>query len=281
MVDNQLANHGLIITGGGSGIGARVARRAADAGAKVAILDLTDSLGVSNGRSIHYVACDVTDETAVAQAMAAARERLGRVDGVFANAGIIGVQAPIEDLTPAEWRQTLDVCLNGVFYTLHAAIPHLTPGGAIVATSSITGTRSFATEGAAAYAAAKAGVAALVRLAAVELGRLEIRVNAIAPGAVLDTHLWEDWTRLRNLEKLAHERLIDAPLCNVETTSDDIADLVLFLLSDSARRISGAVIHIDGAQSLLGGGILRSGRRQESSALSLPPPSGSRLQPAQ
>jgi NAD(P)-dependent dehydrogenase (short-subunit alcohol dehydrogenase family) len=280
MADISLANRGLVITGGGSGIGAKVARRAVDAGARVAILDLKDSDGVANGRSIHYVACDVTDETVVAQSMATARERLGQLDGVFANAGIIGVQAPVEDLTPAEWRQTLDVCLNGVFYTIHAVIPHLTSGGAIVATSSITGTRSFATEGAAAYAAAKAGVAALVQLAAVELGRLGIRVNAIAPGAVLDTHLWEEWTRLRNLEKLAHERLIDAPLRNAETTSDDIADLVLFLLSDLARRISGAVIHIDGAQSLLGGGILKSGQRQESSALSLPPPSGSRLQPA-
>jgi len=129
-------------------------------------------------------------------------------------------------------------------------------------TSSITGTRSFATEGAAAYASAKAGIAALVQLAAVELGRYGIRVNAVAPGAVLDTRLWDERTMLRNLDKLAHERLIDAPLVGPPTTSEDVADLVLYLLSSAARRISGAVVHIDGAQSLLGGGILREGRSE-------------------
>jgi NAD(P)-dependent dehydrogenase (short-subunit alcohol dehydrogenase family) len=276
----SLADRGVVVTGGGSGIGARVARRAAEVGARVAILDLRDSDGLADGGSIHYLACDVTDAAQVDNAMASAGQLLGRVDGIFANAGITGVQAPIDELTPAEWRQTLDVCLNGVFYTIQSAISYLTPSsGSIVATSSITGTRSFATEGGAAYAAAKAGVAALVQLAAVELGRLGIRVNAVAPGAVLDTRLWDQWTRLRGLEKLAHERLIDAPLANPETTTDDIADLVLFLLSDSARRISGAIIHIDGAQSLLGGGILKSGRREQSAAMTLPPPSGSRLPP--
>jgi NAD(P)-dependent dehydrogenase (short-subunit alcohol dehydrogenase family) len=123
--------------------------------------------------------------------------------------------------------------------------------------SSITGTRSFATEGAAAYAAAKAGVAALAQIAAVELGRHGIRVNTVAPGAVLDTRLWDERTAIRNLDTLAHERRIDAPLVGPGTTAQDIAKLVVFLLGPHARRISGALIHIDAAQSLLGGGILK------------------------
>src|SRR5207248_349564 len=83
---------------------------------------------------------------------------LGGLDGVVASAGINGVLAPIEDLDPGEWKQTLSVCLDGAFNAIHSAVPHLAGrDGAIVLISSITGTRSFATEGAAAYAAAKAG----------------------------------------------------------------------------------------------------------------------------
>ena len=123
--------------------------------------------------------------------------------------------------------------------------------------SSITGTRSFATEGAAAYAAAKAGATALAQLAAVELGPRGIRVNVVAPGGVLDTRLLAERTSARGLERLGHERHIDAALAGDATTSADVAELVLFLLSDAARRISGAVVHLDGAQSLLGGGVLK------------------------
>jgi NAD(P)-dependent dehydrogenase (short-subunit alcohol dehydrogenase family) len=265
-----MASSGVVITGGGSGIGAMVARQCARRGFAVAVLDLKDTDEVGDGVTTHFIACDVTDPAALARSFETAHRKLGRIDHVFANAGVNGVLAPIEDLSPEEWRATLAVCLDGVFYTLRAAIPHLADrGGAIVVTSSITGTRSFATEGAAAYAAAKAGIVALVQLAAVELGRYGIRVNAVAPGAVLDTRLWDLSTRLRNLDKLAHERLIDAPLVGNPTTSADVADLVLFLLSDAARRISGAVIHIDGAQSLLGGGVLRQGRISN-----LAPPAG-------
>ena len=268
----DLKGRGIVITGGGSGIGAAVARAVLEEGARVTILDLADAEGIAGGTSAHFVKCDVTDAPDVERAMREASDRLGRLDGVVANAGINGMQAPIEDLTPSEWRQTLSVCLDGVFYTIRSAIPHMTgDGGSIVITSSITGTRSFATEGAAAYAAAKAGIVALAKLAAVELGRYGIRVNAIAPGGVLDTRLWDERTMLRNLDELAHVRLIDAPLVGAGTSSRDVAELILFLLSSSSRRISGALIHIDAAQSLLGGGILRDAKREP-----FPPPKGVR-----
>lgn len=258
----DLSGHGIVITGGGSGIGSAVAHAVLGVGGQVAILDLSDADRVGDQPQAHYLRCDVTDSAAVEDAIAEAAAWLGRLNGVFANAGINGMQAPIEDLTPQEWRETLSVCLDGVFYTIRAATPHLSAGGgSIVVTSSITGTRSFATEGAAAYAAAKAGVVALAQLAAVELGRYGIRVNVVAPGAVLDTRLWNERTRLRNIERLAHERLIDSPLVGAGTGSTDVAQLVTFLLSPASRRISGALIHIDGAQSLLGGGILRGGRQ--------------------
>jgi NAD(P)-dependent dehydrogenase (short-subunit alcohol dehydrogenase family) len=264
----------MAITGGGSGIGAAIAKLAAAAGASVAILDLRDSENVTDSESVRFFPCDVTDPTAVEQALAHVADTFGTIHALATSAGINGVLTPIEDLHPDEWRQTLSVCLNGTFYTLRAAIPHLKrEDAAVVLISSITGTRSFATEGAAAYAAAKAGVTALAQIAAVELGRLGVRVNAIAPGAVLDTRLWDERTVIRNLSSLAHERRIDAPLIGEGTTAADVADLALFLLGPSSRRISGAVVHIDAGQSLLGGGILK-----DATPIQLDPPRNPQLE---
>lgn len=253
-----LAGQGIVVTGGSSGFGLAVARRAVSLGARVASLDVADRDGTADGRDIVHVPCDVTDAARVAEAFADAAAALGRIDGVFANAGIIGTMAPIEELRPDEWRRTLAVGLDGVFHTVHAAVPHLRDrGGSIVVTASITGTRSFATEGAVAYAAAKAGAVAVARVAAVELGRFGIRVNSVSPGGVR-TRIVESAT-VRGVEELAHERRADAPLTGPQTSADDVAELVCFLFSPAGARISGADIPIDGAQSLLGGGILRAG----------------------
>lgn len=254
----RLDGRGVVVTGGASGFGLAVARRAIELGARVASLDLADRDGTADGRELVFLPCDVTDADRVLAAFAEAGEELGRIDGVFANAGIIGTMAPIEELRPDEWRRTLAIGLDGVFHTLHAAVPYLSErGGSIVVTASITGTHSFATEGAAAYAAAKAGAAALAKVAAVELGRFGIRVNTIAPGGVR-TRIVESAT-VRGIDRLAHQRRADAPLTGPQTSAEDVAELVCFLFSDAGARISGAVIPIDGAQSLLGGGILRDG----------------------
>lgn len=255
----RLDGHGIVVTGGSSGFGLAVARRAVSLGARVASLDVADRDGTADGHAIVHIPCDVTDAGRVEAAFAEASAALGgRVDGVFANAGIIGTMAPVEELRPEEWRRTLAVGLDGVFHTVHAAVPHLRDrGGAIVVTASITGTRSFATEGAVAYAAAKAGAVAVARVAAVELGRFGIRVNSVSPGGVR-TRIVESAT-VRGVDALAHERRADAPLTGPQTTADDVAELVCFLLSPAGSRISGADIPIDGAQSLLGGGVLRSG----------------------
>lgn len=254
----RLDGCGIVVTGGSSGFGLAVARRAVELGARVVSLDLADRDGTADGERIVFLPCDVTDADRVVAAFAQANATLGRIDGVFANAGVIGTMAPIEELRPDEWRRTLAVGLDGVFYTLNAAVQYLAvQGGSIVVTSSITGTRSFATEGAAAYAAAKAGAVALAQVAAVELGRFGIRVNAIAPGGVR-TRIVESAV-VRGVDRLAHERRADAPLTGPQTSAEDVAELVCFLFSAAGSRISGAVIPIDGAQSLLGGGILRDG----------------------
>lgn len=253
-----LGGKGIAITGGASGIGLAVARRCAALGAQVALLDLADRDGVADGSTLHFVHCDVTDGEGTAAALGQAAATLGGLDGVFANAGIVGTLAPIEEMTPDEWRRTTSVSFDGVFHTIRGSVEHLAArgGGSIVITSSIAGTRTFGTGGTAAYAAAKAGAAVLGQVAAVELGRHRIRVNSVAPGAV-STRFTEGIVA-RGLDRLAHERSAGIPLADGATSADDVAELVVFLLSDAAAKISGALIPVDGAQSLLGGGVMKS-----------------------
>jgi NAD(P)-dependent dehydrogenase (short-subunit alcohol dehydrogenase family) len=112
-------------------------------------------------------------------------ETFGRLDVLFANAGINGVWAPIEELRPAEWDKTIAVNLRGTYLTIHHAVPLMKArGGSILITSSINGTRTFTSAGASAYATSKAAQLALGQMLALELARHRIRVNIICPGAI-------------------------------------------------------------------------------------------------
>ncbi len=196
---------------------------------------------------------DVSDSAQVEAAVRQVIDRFGRLDIVFANAGINGVWAPIDELTPEEWDRTQSINLRGTFLTVHHTVPHLKKagGGAIVVTSSINGTRYFANSGATAYAVSKAGQFAMVQMLAVELGPSNIRVNVICPGAI-DTNI-EDSTEKRHVEKVKikgkFER--DIPLSNKPGSSEEVAKLALFLVSDESSHITGTPVWIDGAQSLL------------------------------
>jgi NAD(P)-dependent dehydrogenase (short-subunit alcohol dehydrogenase family) len=246
----------LLVTGGGSGLGARMIRVAIESGGQAVALDVRDAEGVASLGGARFLECDVTDAQAVGAAVDRAAALLGGIDGVFAAAGMLGTMAPIEHLDPADWRRTMAVNLDGVFYTLRAVVPHMTGGGGFVATSSIAGILTYGTPGAIAYMTAKSGLVALVKGAAVELARHKIRVNAIAPGAVPGTRLLTHGVDIHHTEELAHERLADIPLGG-ETSVDDVAGLVGYLLSDAGSRITGVVIPIDAGQSLLGGGKLK------------------------
>jgi NAD(P)-dependent dehydrogenase (short-subunit alcohol dehydrogenase family) len=251
-----------LVTGAGSGIGKATAVALAKEGAKVGVLThtedearaTTDEIKADGGEAITLVA-DVADERQVEQAVQQLVQRFGRLDLVHANAGINGVWAPIDELQPAEWDRTINTNLRGTYLTLHYAVPHLKQagGGAIVITASINGTRSFGSPGATAYSATKAAQVAVMQMQALELAKHHIRVNAVCPGRI-ETEIQEN-TEARDSEEAKWPAEYPAgkiPLTgNKAGTSQDVAELVCFLLSDRARHVTGTPVWIDGAQSLL------------------------------
>lgn len=180
----------------------------------------------------------------------------GRLDVVFANAGINGVWAPIEELTPEEWDKTININLRGTFLTVKYAIPHLkNQGGSIIITSSVNGTRIFSNTGATAYSCTKAAQVAFTQMAALELAKHRIRVNVICPGAI-ETSIDEN-TKKRHLE--AEKEPVEFPEGKIPLTdgkpgkSEQVAELALFLASERSGHITGTPVWIDGAESLLMG----------------------------
>lgn len=251
-----------LVTGAGSGIGKAAALTLGQAGAKIVVMsrstaevDQTAAEIRSHGGEALALTADISDAAAMTSLMARTVNLYGRLDIVVANAGINGVWAPIEDLKPAEWDQTMAVNLRGTYLTIHHAVPHLVQagGGSIIVISSINGTRTFTTPGASAYAVTKAGQLALVQQLALELGDRFIRINAICPGAI-DSEI-ADNTEQRGKEKAqipVHFPEGDIPLTHGRKgRAQDIADAVLFLASDASRHITGTPIWIDGGQSLL------------------------------
>jgi NAD(P)-dependent dehydrogenase (short-subunit alcohol dehydrogenase family) len=251
------------VTGGGSGIGAAVCRRFAREGAAVGVVDLraapagevAEEIAAAGGRAVALTA-DVADEAAIAAAVDETAQRFGGLHAVFANAGINGMQCPIEEMTLEEWRATLDTNLTGTFLTVKHAIPHLrsSGGGAVVITASVNGNRLFSAPGYAAYSSSKAGQAAFGRMAAIELARWDIRVNTIIPGAIR-TNIQER-TYQRNLDKVRWDLKMPEhwpPLYGRSGTPDEVADLVTFLVSEESRYITGTEVVIDAAMTLLRG----------------------------
>jgi NAD(P)-dependent dehydrogenase (short-subunit alcohol dehydrogenase family) len=259
----ELRGKVALITGAGSGIGEAAAYLFAKEGAKVAALGRTadelratvDRITRDGGEAISVLA-DIAQADQMERAIGEVQAKWGRLDVVFANAGINGVWAPLEELAPEEWDRTININLRGTFLTVKYAIPLLKKqGGSIIITSSVNGTRIFSNTGATAYSCTKAAQVAFTQMAALELAKHRIRVNVVCPGAIT-TEIDEN-TQHRNVEK--EKEPVEFPEGEIPLTrgtpgtSEQVAQLALFLASDRSSHITGTPIWIDGAQSLLMG----------------------------
>lgn len=250
-----------LVTGAGSGIGRATAVLLAREGATVVVLghrqesadDVADEIRRGGG-TVLPVAADVADAGAVRDVVARVERELGRLDVVVANAGVNGVWAPLEELTPQEWADTIATNLTGTFHTVRFTVPLLVrQGGAVVVVSSINGTRTFSNSGASAYATSKAGQVAFARMAAVELGPRGVRVNSVCPGAI-DTEI-DDNTEQRHTEDLGVPAAF--PEGQIPLTGEtpgvaaQVAAAITYLVSDAASHVTGTEVFVDGGQSLV------------------------------
>lgn len=253
----QLNGKVAFITGVGSGIGKASALLFAHEGAKIVALDISeDEVGgtiaqiESFGGEALAVGADISNPKAMQDAVAKAMERFGQLDIVFANAGINGVQAPIEEFEPDEWDKTIETNLRGTFLTLKYTFPHLKErGGAMLVTSSINGTRIFKQQ-TIAYSCTKAAQVVMVKSLSVDFAKHGVRINAICPGAI-ETHINES-TQERDTEGLGLR--VEHPEGNQplnKGVANHVAQLALFLACDASSHITGTEVFIDGAETLV------------------------------
>lgn len=237
-----------LITGAGSGIGRATAELIANEGANPILVDLNgaalDSLRLGN--RVERLPGDVSDESFWASA------DLGKIDQAVVNAGIAAA-ATIEEFSFEDWRRVMSVNLDGAFLTLRAALRAMRDGGSIVLVASAAGIK--AERGIAAYAASKAGVIQLARVAAKEAAARDIRVNVIAPGGV-ETPIWNEVPMFADKAKEIGRDAAFAEMAAMATPlkryakPEEIAEQIAFLLSDACRTVTGTVFVSDGGYSV-------------------------------
>ena len=258
----QLEGRVALVTGGGEGIGRATARLFAREGARVAVLGRTreplDEVVrriTDDGGQAMVVQADISRPDEMRDAIRRIVDEWRRLDVVFANAGINGVWAPLEEMEPEEWNRTMSINLTGTFLTVKYAVPHLKKrGGSVIVTSSINGTRVFSNTGATAYSCTKAAQVAFTKMTALELAPWRVRVNCICPGAI-ETNI-DDNTERRDLDEVRIPVEFpegDKPLEHHPGSAMQVARLVLFLASDGASHVTGTEMWIDGAESLIRG----------------------------
>eukprot|EP00634_Sargassococcus_sp_CCMP2135_P003743 CAMPEP_0198662442 /NCGR_PEP_ID=MMETSP1467-20131203/47436_1 /TAXON_ID=1462469 /ORGANISM="unid. sp., Strain CCMP2135" /LENGTH=262 /DNA_ID=CAMNT_0044398929 /DNA_START=69 /DNA_END=857 /DNA_ORIENTATION=+ len=243
-----------LVTGAASGIGAEVARRLQEAGARVHVCDI-DGAAAARFAAAHpgigTSVCDVADENAVDLLFDALTEDWGGgLDILVNNAGVAGPTGRLEDCESAAWRRTLDVNLDAAFLCTRRAVPLLraAKGGVIINVSSTAGLQGYPLR--APYAAAKWALIGLTKSLAMELGEDRIRVNAICPGAVAGDRmdrvigaLAEKHNRDPADVRSGYEKAVSLRRF---VTAADVADMLLFACSDAARNVTGQALAVDG-----------------------------------
>jgi 3-oxoacyl-[acyl-carrier protein] reductase len=240
----------LLVTGAASGIGRATALRAAAAGYAVAVgtfegdpydvESVVDEIIAAGCRAIS-VQADVRSTAEMAAAVQATVAEFGRLDALVANAGVLKL-APLEVLTDEDWYRIIDIDLTGVMRTVRAAVRALATDGSVVVVSSVAGA-AVGWSGHTPYTSAKAGLIGFVRSAALELGPRGVRINAVLPGVIESPQSLDP---VNSGGPVGLERSASTiPLGRVGQPCD-VADAVLFLLSDAARYVTGQSLTVDG-----------------------------------
>jgi 3-oxoacyl-[acyl-carrier protein] reductase len=236
----------VVTASAGAGIGLATARRCLEEGAQVVISDFherrlgetLEQLVEQHGENVAAIPCDVTVEAQVQHLIESTVTRFGRLDVLINNAGLGGTKSVL-DMTDEEWSRVLDVTLNGTFRCTRAALRQMVSqggGGAIVNNSSVIGWR--AQEGQAHYAAAKAGVMALTRCAALDAAQHNIRINAVAPSLAMHPHL----AKVTSDELLAE--LTEREAFGRYAEPWEVANVIVFLACDLSSYLTGEVISV-------------------------------------
>src|SRR6201996_462603 len=250
----RLANKTAFITGGNSGIGLATAKLFVAEGAKVAITgrnkETLDAAAKELGPNALAIVADATDIAATEAAVKKAAEKFGKLDIIFANAGIPG-GTPLGSATLDVFERVIRTNLTAVFFTVQAALPHLKDGASIILNGSVISV--LGNPGYAAYAASKAGVRAMARVMASELSPRGIRVNVVSPGGT-STPIWHRSAPTPDAVVALENRISQSvPLARFGKP-DEVARTVLFLASDDSSNIQAAEIFVDGGSTGAPGG---------------------------
>jgi NAD(P)-dependent dehydrogenase (short-subunit alcohol dehydrogenase family) len=259
-VMGQLDGKMGIVTGAASGIGAACARTLSREGARLVLTDLDEDAGQrlateTGGIFLHH---DVTDETGWTAVVAAAEQRLGGLHILVANAGI-GIMGPAIEMTLVDWRRQMAVNVDGVFLSVKYCIPAMrrSGGGSIVLLSSVAGLRGSA--GLAGYSASKGAVRLFAKSMALECAaaRDGIRVNSVHPG-IIDTPIWGKLPPGANAPLDPHLIASAVVPLGKAGSAQEVANGILFLVSDASSHVTGSELVIDGGMTA--GGAARPGR---------------------
>ena len=251
IVDVELNDLRVVVTAGGSGIGAATARMFHDAGATVWLCDIdSETVEQADRDGLNAMVADVGDTESVGRFMTIALADMGGLDVLVNNAGIAGPGGRTGEVDPDEVNRTLDINVTSMFRTARHAVPVMTAqqSGAIINISSTAGYLGFPNRGA--YAASKWAVIGLTKTMAMELGEFGVRVNAICPGSVAGPRM----DHVIELEAAATGRAVDDIRAGFERQSSmrtfvepsEIADTIAYLASPLGRKVSGQIISIDG-----------------------------------
>ncbi|MDZ7675804.1 MAG: SDR family NAD(P)-dependent oxidoreductase [Acidimicrobiales bacterium] len=240
-----LGGRTALVTGGGGGIGAATCRRFVDEGARVVVLDRNEDTGraVADDLDAHFIPCDVADRDALTAAVEESVDVLGGLTTLVNNAGF-GMLKQLHTYSDEEWDRLLAVNLTATFVATRAAVPHLRAAGAGSIVNNVGGVGVRPTRGEAPYSAAKAGMIALTKSAAVEYAP-EIRVNAVSP-TFAETALTAPLLADASVRADVEARI---PFGRVGT-AEEVADTIVFLASDLARYVTGLDLVVDGGAQL-------------------------------